>query len=185
MTKPRVLVPIAHGTEEMEFTILVDVLRRAGVDVVVAGLDGAEAVTCSRGVRIVPDVALSAVEGEFDLIALPGGGEGSERFAGCPALGERLRAQELSGRGVAAICAAPSALAAHGVGRGLAMTAHPSVAGAVAAHGVWREDEVVTAGEFVTSRGPGTAFPFAFELVRRLCGDAAATAVRAPMMFPD
>ncbi|MFO1052285.1 MAG: DJ-1 family glyoxalase III [Planctomycetota bacterium] len=183
--KPRVLVPIAHGTEEMEVTILVDVLRRAGIEVVLAGLDGADTVTCSRGLRITPDLALSQVRGDFDVIALPGGGEGSERFRNSAQLGVLLRAQEQAGRGLAAICAAPSAFAVHGVGKGAAMTAHPSVRETVAAHARWSEDSVVESGELVTSRGPGTAFAFALALVRRLCGSEVAAKVRAPMMFAD
>ena len=71
------LIPIANGSEEMEAVILIDMLRRAGVDVTVAG-DG-DMVTCSRGVRIVPDIALDdlADDDEFDLIVLPGGDQGA------------------------------------------------------------------------------------------------------------
>lgn len=184
-SKPRVLVPIADGTEEMEFTIVVDVLRRAGVEVVTAGLDGTRPHRCSRGVAIVPDLPLADAKGPFDLIVLPGGGEGSDRFRRSAELGALLRAQQAAGGGIAAICAAPSALAAHGIGKGAAMTAHPSVKDAVAAHGQWCEESVVESGTIVTSRGPGTAFEFALVLVARLCGDDVAARVRAPMMFED
>lgn len=180
---PRVLVPIADGSEEMEFAILVDVLRRGQVAVEVAGLDGPQAVTCSRGVRIVPDLALADAQGPFDWIALPGGGPGSERFRNSAALGALLRAQAAAQRGLAAICAAPSAFAVHGVGKGVAMTAHPSAQELVAAHASWRDDAVVETAGFITSRGPGTAFEFAFALLRRLRGDEVCRAVRAPMGF--
>ena len=89
----RVLVPIADGTEEMEFTIVVDVLRRADVDVVTAGVAGPDPVTCSRGVRIVPDIALDAVTGDFDWIVLPGGGPGAAAFRESVRIGELLAAQ--------------------------------------------------------------------------------------------
>ncbi|MBK8978009.1 MAG: DJ-1/PfpI family protein [Planctomycetes bacterium] len=183
-SETRVLVLLADGTEEMEFTIVVDVLRRAGVDVVVAGLDGPQAVTCSRGVKIVPDTALADVRGSFRVIVLPGGGDAARRFRESAALGELLRAQVTAGRELAAICAAPSALAAHGVGAGARLTCHPAVRDAVAAHGRYVADApVVEDGQLVTSRGPGTAFEFAFALVRRLGGDAAVERVRKPMEF--
>lgn len=184
---PKVLVLITDGTEEMEFTIVVDVLRRAGVAVTVAGLDGDAVCTCTRGVRIQPDTGLADAVQQgvaWDAVVLPGGGPGAQAFAGSVAVGELLREQWYAGRVVAAICAAPSALAAHGVAQGRAMTAHTAVRDAVAAHGAWREDPVVEDGALLTSRGPGTAFPFAFALVERLCGVETLAAVREPMLFP-
>jgi protein DJ-1 len=179
----RVLVLLAEGAEEMEATIAIDVLRRAGVEVVVAGVDGPGPVTCSRGVRLVPDVALSDARGEFDMVVLPGGGGGTQRLCASRDVGRILRAQEQAGRPIAAICAAPSALAHWGVAKGRAMTSHPSVRDAVAAHGRYREESVVRDGELITSRGPGTAFAFALALVERLAGEAKAKAVAAPMML--
>lgn len=180
---PRGLVLLAEGAEEMETTITVDVLRRGEVEVVLAGLEGADPVTCSRGVRLVPDRALSEVEGEFDVIALPGGAGGAERLAEAAAVGRLLRAQEAAGRTIAAICAAPIALVAHGVCAGRRLTSHPSVRERVASHGIYVEDPVVEDGPLVTSRGPGTAFAFALALVRRLSGSERAAAVRQPMML--
>lgn len=183
--KVRALVFLAEGAEEMELVIAVDVLRRAGVDVVVAGLSGALAVPCSRGVHIAPDIALSDVEGTFDAIVLPGGKGGANRLAASPAVGEWLRSQASAGRTVAAICAAPIALRAHGVFPGRRMTCHPSVNDIVSAHGILTDGAVVADGVLITSQGPGTSFAFAFALVERLCGRAVAEQVRAPMMFQD
>jgi protein DJ-1 len=181
----RALVLVADGTEEIEFTVVVDVLRRAGVEVVAAGVDGPDPVVCSRGVGIVPDASLAEVVTQsFDLVVLPGGGDGVRRFANSRSLGELLRAREANGLAIAAICAAPAALAAHGVAAGRRLTAHDSVRDEVAAHGVWAEDAVVEDGPWTTSRGPGTAFDFAFRLVTALCGEEKARDVRAPMMFP-
>jgi protein DJ-1 len=180
---PRVLVVLAEGAEEMETTIVVDVLRRAGVEVVLAGLDGDGPVTCSRKVRIVPDLALDQATGRFDLLVLPGGAEGARRLAESAAIGELLRKRERAGESVAAICAAPMALSRHAVFAGRSMTSHPSVADAVAQHGQQAPGNVVEDGNLVTSRGPGTAFDFALVLVRRLCGDAKVREVRQPMML--
>lgn len=169
----------------MEVTIAVDVLRRAEVDVVLAGLDGAEPVRCSRGLRVLPDAALSEARGTFDVIVLPGGKGGADRIAGSAAVGDLLRAQAAAGRLVAAICAAPIALRAHGVFAGSRMTCHPSVNDVVAAHGRLVESPVVTDGQLLTSQGPGTAFLFALALVERLRGAETAAKVRGPMMLPS
>lgn len=181
--QPRALALLADGTEEMEVTITVDVLRRGGVDVILAGLDGRAPVTCSRGLRIVPDMALAEVEGIFDIIVLPGGGEGTERFCASSELGELLRAQEQQGRWIAAVCAAPKALVSHGIGSGKAMTSHPSVQAVVAAHGSLSKQGVVRADRLITSQGPGTAFEFALALVAQLVGQDVADGLRGPMVL--
>lgn len=184
METPRALVILAEGAEEMEATIVIDVLRRAEVEVVVAGLDGLEPVRCSRGVRLVPDAALASLGGGgFDVVVLPGGKGGADRLACSAAVGERLRAQAEAGRVVAAICAAPIALAAHGLFKGKRMACHPSVNDVVAAHGELVASPVVEDGQLVTSQGPGTAFAFALALVTRLRGAEVAAKVRAPMML--
>lgn len=182
---PRVLVVVADGTEEMEATIVIDLLRRAEIEVVVAGLDGDAPVTMSRGVRVVPDVALDAAGDDFAALVLPGGRGGADRFAASPALAARLAAFESTDRLVGAICAAPIALAAHGAFAGRRMTCHPSVDGIVESFGTHATDVVVEDGTLVTSRGPGTAFAFALALVTRLAGEAVATRVRAPLMLPS
>ena len=99
-------------------------------------------------------------------------------------MGRLLREREQRGALVAAICAAPMALARHGVFAGRRMTSHPSVTQIVAAHGKASEETVVDDGSLVTSRGPGTAFAFALHLVERLCGEAKAREVREPMILP-
>jgi protein DJ-1 len=181
---PRVLVLLAPGAEEMETVIVVDVLRRAGFDVVLAGVDGRAPVTCSRQVVLVPDCALAEAQGTFDLIVLPGGAKGAEALAGSTAVQELLRQQERAGRRIGALCAAPVALVAAGVGKGLPLTSHPSVKARLAGHGPYREDRVVRAGKLVTSRGPGTAFEFALALVEDLAGSEAARKVAEPMLLP-
>ena len=90
--------------------VTVDVLRRGGVEVTLAGLDGPEPVVCSRQVVVVPDLALREVVGSFDAVVLPGGSAGAERLAASPEVGARLRHQRDRGGWIAAICAAPIAL---------------------------------------------------------------------------
>ncbi len=185
-TKKRVLIPLANGAEEMETVILVDVLRRAGLDVVLAGLSGPEPVLCSRGLRIIPDASLAeaGAQAPFDLVVLPGGAAGAEALAATPAIHQLLRGQESEGRAIGAICAAPIALAAAGVGRGRRMTSHPSVKARVEGLGAYVEERVVCDGMLITSRGPGTAMEFALALVEALAGREMADRVAAPMILP-
>lgn len=179
----RALVILAQGAEEMETTITVDVLRRGGIEVVVAGLDGDGPVLCSRGVRIVPDVALDAAKGPFDVVILPGGLEGAKRLSESKAVGDLLRSQEAEGRAAAAICAAPMAIAKHGVFAGHTMTCYPSVNDPVSAHGHLVETPVAEDRNLITSRGPGTAFAFAMVLVERFATKETADSVRKGMLL--
>ena len=119
MSGKRALVILSPGAEEMETVISVDVLRRAKIEVTLAGIDSSSPVTCSRDVRIVPDMSLeeAAGRGPYDVVVLPGGLGGSQRLAGSQKVKEVLEAQEKSGRFVAAVCAAPSALMAHGIAK--------------------------------------------------------------------
>jgi protein DJ-1 len=181
---PKALVLLAPGSEEMEAVISIDVLRRGGIDVTVAGLDGADPIRCSRGVVVTPDVALDDVDGVFDVLVLPGGAEGAKRLAESERVGKLLREHELGGRMVAAICAAPIALEAHGVFEGRKLTSHPSVRPALEEWGEYSEHPVEADGNLITSRGPGTAFPFALRIVGALTNARRMVEVRAPMMFP-
>jgi DJ-1 family protein len=182
--KRTALVLLAQGAEEMEAVISIDVLRRGGIEVTVAGVDGNEPIRCSRGVVITPDVALDSVAGDFDVVVLPGGAEGAQRLAQAPKVGEILRRQEKSGRWVAAICAAPIALRAHGVFQHRQLTSHPSVKDVMQDWGEYSEHSVVADGNLITSRGPGTAFAFALRIVGTLTDAQRMVQVRAPMMFP-
>jgi DJ-1 family protein len=182
--KPTALVVLAPGAEEMEAVISIDVLRRGGIDVTVAGVSGDEPVRCSRGVVITPDAALENVGDDFDVLVLPGGAEGARQLAKSAAVGERLRKQEASGKWVAAICAAPIALKSHGVFEGRRMTSHPSVRSMLEDWCEYSDHPLEADGNLITSRGPGTAFPFALRVVGSLTSAERMAEVRAPMMFP-
>ena len=180
----RALIIVAEEAEEMEVVITVDVLRRAGVEVHVAGLDGPGVVTCSRGVKLEPDVALAEARGPYDVVILPGGLGGVRRLSASAAVGALLREREAAGDKVAAICAAPATLVEHGVFRGRRMTSHPSVKAAVEAHATRLDDRVVVDGSLVTSQGPGSAFEFALELARELAGPAKVAEISPGMILP-
>jgi DJ-1 family protein len=179
------LVILAAGAEEMEVSIIVDVLRRGGVKVTLAGLSGSGAVICSRGLRLVPDVAFGDVAGSFDAVVLPGGARGAENLASSPLVGRHLKSQWQRGRVVAAICAAPLALLRHEIGLGEAITCHPSVSEQLAGSYAVSTERVVEAGPLITSQGPGTSFEFALALVRRLRGPDVERDVRGPLLLPS
>lgn len=182
---PRALVVLAEGAEEAEAVIIIDVLRRAGIDVVIASLGADTVVQCSRKVRIAADLTLAAVTGNFDALVLPGGAEGARRLAASEQVGERLRAHSKDGRLVAAICAAPLAFQTHQVFAGRAMTCHPSVASRIAMHGkLDQRAPVVEDGNLITSQGPGTTFLFALAVVRRVMGEPRAAEVERGLVLP-
>lgn len=178
-----VLVPIADGTEEIEAVCIIDVLRRAGADVTVASVDGLQ-ITASRGVKIVADRLIADCAGRhFDLIVLPGGMPGAERLRDNPLVTQRLKDQYATGRLIGAICAAPAVvLAHHGLLAGRRATAHPAFCQHLP---LAADTRVVTDGNVVTSRGPGTAIEFALELVRLLFGEERVRQVAEPMMVME
>ena len=183
-TLPRVLVVLAEGAEESEAVIVIDILRRSGLETVIAGLNGEGPVLCSRKVRIMAEVALSAVTGRIDAIILPGGAEGARRLASSEAVGELLRNGVRNGKIIAAICAAPLALVSHQIFAGKQMTCHPSVASRIGMHGKLVQQPVVEDGQLVTSQGLGTAIQFALTLVRRIMGDVRAAEVERGLTLP-
>lgn len=166
-----VLVPLAEGCEELEAVTIIDLLRRAGVKVVTAGLDG-RPVRASRGVMLVPDTDLdTALNQDFDMVVLPGGQGGADRLEADGRIRELLRRMADSGRFTAAICAAPKVLASAGLLDGRRATSYPGILANVESGGIeLSEEPVVRDGQIVTSRGPGTAMDFALELVELLCG---------------
>ena len=174
----RVLVPLAEGFEELEAVTIIDILRRAGIDVVVASLAGSP-VTGSHGIRLAADTPLGALaEQDFDMIALPGGMPGADHLKKDPRIAEIIRRLHGAGRPVAAICAAPMVLAAAGVLDGRRATSYPGFledAGNTTVVG----DAVVIDGGVITSRGPGTALDFALALVEELAGRDARLAIEA------
>lgn len=184
----KALLILAPGAEEMETVITADVLRRAKITVVIAGLDSAQAVECSRQVKIVPDTSLdiAAQQGPYDVIILPGGGGGAKRLSESPKVQQLLQTQEARGQYIAAVCAAPTALLAHGIAKGKQITSHPSVKSALEESGNYRytEARVSRDGTVITSRGPGTCFEFALAIVTALVGEEKATEIAKPMILP-
>jgi len=179
-----VLIPLAEGFEEIEAVSVIDVLRRAGIRVVVAGLRPGP-VKGSRDTVILPDATLDDVgNDEFDMLVLPGGMPGVQHLHEDARIKKLLERYTQKGRWTAAICAAPSVLAAYGHLTGKSATSNPKFKEQVAIEGVhYREDAVVTDGNIVTSRSAGTAMAFALALVEKLAGRAKREEVEAGLVI--
>ncbi|MCC9000817.1 MAG: DJ-1/PfpI family protein [Candidatus Contendobacter sp.] len=164
-----VLVPLAHGCEELEAVTVIDLLRRAGVTVTVAGLE-AGPVTASRNVVLLPETTLDAVlDQDFDMVVLPGGLGGAQRLEADQRIAVLLRRMTEQGRFVAAICAAPRVLASAGLLKDREATAYPGILDSQPEIRL-SSAAVVRDGALITSRGPGTAMDFSLSLIEILCG---------------
>jgi 4-methyl-5(b-hydroxyethyl)-thiazole monophosphate biosynthesis len=178
----KVLVPVADGTEELEAIAVIDVLRRAEAEVVVASVGNLE-ITASRGTRIIADKQMIECTGDvFDLIVLPGGMPGAEHLRDCPDLIPMLKEQDRAGRFYAAICASPAVVFQHhGLLGNRKATCHPAFSHVIK-NQCEIESRVVVDGNCITSRGAGTAVEFALTLVAILYDRQKAAAVAGSML---
>ncbi|EOI5729695.1 protein deglycase YajL [Cronobacter malonaticus] len=169
------LVCLAPGTEETEAVTTIDLLVRGGINVTTASVasDGNLTITCSRGVRLLADAPLVEVaDGDFDVIVLPGGLKGAEAFRDSPLLIETVRQFHLSGRIVAAICAAAgTVLVPHELFPIGNMTGFPALKETIP-DDQWQDKRVVwdPRVNLLTSQGPGTAIDFALKIIDLLVG---------------
>lgn len=177
----RVCVLLANGFEEIEAATIIDVLRRAEIDVTTLGVEGVS-VRGAHAIEMTADDTLAAgAETPWDLVVLPGGLPGAHTLrddAGVQALVTR---QHERGARLAAICAAPIALGKAGVLAGKRATSYPGFGDELT--GAELVDErVVCDGNLITSQGPGTAMEFALQLVIELAGADKAAELRKAML---
>jgi 4-methyl-5(b-hydroxyethyl)-thiazole monophosphate biosynthesis len=175
----KALVLLAEGLEEIEAVTLIDVLRRAGVEVTTASL-GDTLVTGAHNVSLMADRRLGDVADQvFDVVLLPGGMPGAQHLRDDQRVLQLLRRQFGAGRYVGAICAAPIVLDAAGILNGKRATSYPGFALPDARYS---EARVVVDGAIATSRGPGTAMEFALQWVAILVGTQTAEQLRQGML---
>lgn len=178
---PKVAVILADGFEEVEAMAIVDILRRADIDVVIAGLhDGI--VTSARNVRVIPDTIIDSVKAEnFDMVVLPGGQPGSDNLNKDKRVKDLIIDFHAKKKFTGAICAAPYVLANAGVLKGKHATSYPTYMDKLGS-AVYEEKTVVEDGNILTSRGPGTALCFGLALVRKLLGEEKAQKIKEAML---
>lgn len=179
----RALIAVADGSEDLECVTLIDVLRRAEIEVVLASVEDRRMITCARGTRLTADaMLLDVLAQDFDLIVLPGGMPGAQSLADFEPLAERVRKQAKAGELLAAICAAPAvALQHYGVLRQRRMTCYPSFSDRLSGCS-FVDEPVVVDGNCITSQGPGTALAFALTLVEQLVGRSTRNEVAKAML---
>jgi protein deglycase len=169
----RAVVLLADGFEEVEAVTQIDFLRRAGIDVVIAGVTGRDVVG-AHDIRVNTDITVDEFSETFDAVVIPGGATGAENIAADEQAMALIRRGFDEGALIAAICAAPGVvLGANGLLGTSTFTCYPGFE-AKATSGSFVEDRVVTDGKLITSRGPGTAAEFAEAIIQYLAGQEAA-----------
>jgi 4-methyl-5(b-hydroxyethyl)-thiazole monophosphate biosynthesis len=180
---PSVLVPIATGFEEIEAISIIDVLRRAGIKVILGTLNENPLVKGANGITIQADCPIRTLcVDDLDMIVLPGGLGGTNALASDSTLQALLQSMDAEGKDIGAICAAPYALYTAGVLKE-GYTGYPGVEEQIEMAG-YRGDEsaVVQSGNIMTSRGPGTAICFALAIVKKLVGEEKSESVRGGLL---
>lgn len=179
----KVLIPIANGTEEMEAVIIIDILRRAGIHVTIISDD--DIVTCSRGVKIIPDIKYDQLNTDeiYDAIALPGGVQGVENFIANEKLIAILKKHKQNEALISAICAAPKVLKhSQLLQENQEITSHPSIKNILQNYN-YKNDKFVLSNNILTSQGAGTAFDFSLKLVELLIGSEKAEEIKKAIVF--
>lgn len=164
----KVMVPLTDGFEEIEALTIIDVLRRANLEVETIGIIGS-VIKGSNGVRVMTDKRLMDINPEnYDAIVLPGG-PGYKTLARTGKIIEILKDFDSNKKIIGAICAAPLILAKAGILDEKRATVYPGMERELSYP---RGNRVVVDENVITSQAPGTAMEFALALVKKMCGDS-------------
>lgn len=180
----KAIVFLADGFEECEGLMVVDILRRAGVETIMASIMGRLLVDSSRHIKVMADVLAEDIDYKYaDLVVLPGGRLGTENL-GSSALVKSTVVQFAKTKMVAAICAAPSIFASLGLLKGKRATVHPDFKD-VMHNAIVLDESVVVDGNIVTGQGLGATIPFALEIVRIISGKEIADGIKKAICYKD
>ncbi|MBR2549576.1 MAG: DJ-1/PfpI family protein [Clostridiales bacterium] len=182
----KVAVFIADGSEEVEAITPVDLLRRAKVEVDVVSIMPSLEIVASRNVKITADKLIDDINfDDYDLLVLPGGVKGTNNLNACDELKKQLVRFNEEGKGIAAICAAPTVLAGLGLLNGKRSTCNPGFWDELRANGadLVEDSKAVVCGNIITSQAMGTSVDFGLALVGYLCGEEAKEALKANIRF--
>ena len=175
----KVLVPLADGFEDIEAITIIDVLRRAGIEVETAGITGSM-VTSRMGVRMHTESRIIDMETlKHDGIVIPGGEKNVESLQKSERVKKMIRLLSDNGKLVAAICAGPLILANLGILDDKRATIYPGLEKNLDRP---RDDKVVIDGNIITSQGPGTSIEFALAVDQQLIGKPADNKVRKEIL---
>ena len=181
--KKKALVVLAEGFEETEAIAPIDILRRAGIEVTIAGL-GSATITGSHDITIQADAELGDIKTLPDVIVFPGGMPGAENLAASDKVKKIIFDMNDKGKLVAAICASPAlVLEPTGILAGKKATCYPGMEKNFSVNVEFSKDPVVQDGNVITSRGVGTAIPFALKIVESLAGKSTADTVGGQVLY--
>jgi 4-methyl-5(b-hydroxyethyl)-thiazole monophosphate biosynthesis len=165
----KICVPLANGFEEVEAITIIDICRRAEIEVTIAGVEGLN-ISGSHNIIVTADIEIQNINpNEFDMVVLPGGLPGAETLANNPIVQKILKEQKSKNGLIGAICAAPYALHKAGVLDG-EYTCYPSWENKINPDNYQSVENIVKDGNIITSKGVGTSLCFALELVKILKG---------------
>ncbi len=167
----KVLIPLANGFEEIEAVNIIDVLRRAGIEVIIAGVDG-DLIEGANKILIKSECSINEINSidDIDMVVLPGGWGGTNTLAQNQKVQTLLKEMNEKGKKIGAICAAVFALEKAGVLKD-GFTCYPSVEDQIKTKGYTSTQKVVTTQNIMTSRGPATAICFGLAIVKKLVGE--------------
>ena len=174
---------MADGCEEVEALAVIDLLRRAGEEVELVSIHNKDMTQGSHGIEIKNDVMLKDIFVDAaDTLFLPGGGVGTKNLKACEELSKLLVSHNAKGGRIAAICAAPTIYGEMGLLEGKNATCYPGMEDKLLGAN-WQEQPVVVDGNFVTSRGVGTAIAFALTLVTILKDEETAKSLANSIVY--
>ncbi|MBE5881586.1 MAG: DJ-1/PfpI family protein [Lachnospiraceae bacterium] len=179
----KICVFLAEGMEEIEALTVVDLCRRAGIELSTVSITDSRMVTSSHGITVQADEVLSDINfDEVDMIVLPGGMPGTLNLEACQLLMEQVEAFDKQGKYLAAICAAPSIFGHKGMLEGRSACCYPSFETELRGAQVSR-NPVEVSGHIITSRGMGTAIDFALSIVARMKGQSCADEIKKAIIY--
>ena len=177
-----VLVPLAKGFEEIEAISIVDVVKRAGIEVIIGSVNGALEVVGAHGITIKADKSIKDISADaLDMIVLPGGWGGTKILAEDEKVQSLIKEMDAKGKYIGAICAAPFALDRAGVLK-THFTCYPSVEEEIKNSGYDATKKVINDKNILTSRGPATAICFGLEIVEILVGEEMKQSVKEGLL---
>lgn len=179
----KAIVILAEGFEEIEAVTCIDLLRRGGIEVVAAALDDIK-VKGARGITLLSDTTLDKITSGFDACILPGGMPGTKRLAASEKVSLLIKKMHRERKIIAAICAAPAlVLAPAGILENKTATCFPGMEDNFTVGTAYKDADVVTDENIITSQGPATAMAFAIKIVEKLAGKETSEKVRLSILM--
>lgn len=178
-----IIVHLADGFEEVEAVTIIDLLRRAGLDVTTVSIMERKEITGAHDIRIEADTLFEDVDyRECEMMVLPGGGVGSQNLDAHYGVTDKLKEFNEKGKWIAAICAAPMILGHHGIFNGQKATIYRGMEAELKG-AEYVDEKVVVDGHIITSQGPATAMNFALKIISVIKGEDKADEIADALLF--